>query len=61
MWIEDLTKALYYLNVTDIKYKVTIDFVHDGRIQLSSGRQLSVKYLVTLYDRYIKTGDIVNP
>lgn len=39
MWIEDLTKALYYLNAcpNDIKWGVLIEKISDGIIYFAKG------------------------
>lgn len=42
MWIEDLTKALYYLNSLESKYYILIQKIENNIIYLTSGAKLSV-------------------
>ncbi len=59
MWIEDLTKALYYLNACDYRCSVLIDRIENHVIKFSNGRYVNVKTLMNCYNHYIKTGEIV--
>lgn len=59
MWIEDLTKALYFLNVTDYKDLVNITKIEKELIWFSNREMYPVQILVNCYDNYIKTGEIV--
>lgn len=59
MWIEDLTKALYFLNATDYKQIVLIDKIEDNIIYFTNGEWATVKELVTAYGHFIKTGEIM--
>lgn len=58
MWIEDLTKALYFLNATEYKYSVCIEKIEDNIIFFSNGTKASVFACAKYYDIYIKTGKI---
>ena len=58
MWIEDLTKALYFLNAIDYKYKLLIEKIEDNIIYFTNGKMASVKGLMNAYDNMIKTGEI---
>lgn len=59
MWIEDLTKALYFLNATEYKYSICIEKIENNVIKFSNGKYVNVKILTSCYDNYIKTGEIV--
>ena len=59
MWIEDLTKALYFLNATEYKYSVCIDKIEGELIWFSNHKTMPVQVLANCYDNYIKTGEIV--
>ena len=59
MWIEDLTKALYFLNATEYKYSVCIDKIEKELVWFSNHKTMSVQVLANCYDIYIKTGEIV--
>lgn len=59
MWIEDLTKALYFLNATEYRCSVLIDKIENNAIKFSNGRYVNVKTLTNCYDHYIETGEIV--
>lgn len=58
MWIEDLTKALYFLNATYYKYELLISTIEDNIIYFTNGKMASVKGLTNAYDRMVKTGEI---
>ncbi len=58
MWIEDLTKALYFLNVTEYKYSVCIDRIEGGLVWFSNHKTMPVQILANLYDNYIRTGEV---
>lgn len=57
MWIEDLTKALYFLNATEYKYSVCIEKIEGELIWFSNHKTIPVQVLANLYDNYIKTGE----
>ena len=59
MWIEDLTKALYFLNATDYKYTVCIEKIENNFIYFSNHKAWPIGALAKFYDNYIKTGEIV--
>ena len=59
MWIEDLTKALYFLNATDYKYTLLIESIKGGCVFFTNGKSMPVEILKNCYDNYIKTGEIV--
>ena len=59
MWIEDLAKALYFLNATDYKYTVCIDKIEKELVWFSNYKTMPVQVLANCYDTYIKTGEIV--
>ena len=58
MWIEDLTKALYFLNMTEYKYSVCIDKIENELIWFSNHKFMPVQVLANLYDNYIRTGEV---
>lgn len=58
MWIEDLTKALYFLNATEYKYSVCIDRIENELVWFSNHKTMPVQVLANLYDNYIKTGEV---
>lgn len=58
MWIEDLTKALYFLNATEYKYSVCIDKIENELVWFSNHKTMPVQVLANLYDNYIKTGEV---
>ena len=58
MWIEDLTKALYFLNATYYKYELLIEKIEDNIIYFTNGKMASVKGLMNAYDKMVKTGEI---
>ena len=60
MWIEDLTKALYFLNATDYKHTVCIEKIKNNVVFFSNRQCVSIKCLVNAYDKYIATGKLVN-
>lgn len=59
MWIEDLTKALYFLNATEYKYSVTIEKIEFNRIWFSNHTSIPVNELAEYYERYIRTGEVI--
>ena len=59
MWIEDLTKALYFLNATEYKYTLLIDKIEDNIIHFTNGQMASIIGLTKAYDNYIKTGEVI--
>ena len=59
MTVEDLTKALYFLNITDYKDLVNIIKIEKELIWFSNGEMYPIQILVNCYDIYIKTGEIV--
>ena len=58
MWIEDLTKALYFLNVTEYKYSVCIEKIENELVWFSNHKTIPVQILANLYDNYIRTGEV---
>lgn len=58
MWIEDLTKALYFLNATEYKYSVCIEKIIDDTIFFSNHKILSVEFLVSAYEDLIRYGKV---
>ena len=58
MWIEDLTKALYFLNATHYKYSVCIDSIQRNVITFSNGKTFTVLGLARCYDKMVETGEI---
>lgn len=58
MWIEDLTKALYFLNVTEYKYSVCIEKIENNTVFFSNHKILSVEFLVSAYDDLIRYGKV---
>ena len=59
MWIEDLTKALYFLNATDYRRTLLIDKIEDNIIYFTNGEWATVKELVATYGHFIRTGEIM--
>lgn len=59
MTIEDLTKALYFLNVTDYKDLVNITKIEKELVWFSNHKTMPVQVLANCYDNYIRTGEIV--
>lgn len=60
MWIEDLTKALYFLNLTEYKYSLCIEKIEDNVIYFTNHKCAYVVGLANAYDNYMKTGEIPN-
>lgn len=58
MKIEDLTKALYFLNTTEYKYSLCIQKIEDNVIYFTNNKYAYVIGLANAYDNYIKTGEI---
>lgn len=58
MWIEDLTKALYFLNATEYKYSVCIEKIEDNVVFFSNGQKLNIKLLVSAYENLIYNGEV---
>lgn len=56
MWLQDVTKALYYLNASGKSYSIVIEAIENGYVWFSNGERLQVKYLADMYDQYIKCG-----
>ena len=50
MWIEDLTKALYFLNVTEYKYSVCIEKIEKELVWFSNHKTMPVQVLANCYD-----------
>ena len=59
MWIEDLTKALYVLNATDYRRTLLINKIENNIIFFTNGEWATVKELVSAYDHFIKTGEVM--
>ena len=60
MWIEDLTKALYFLNASDLKWDVCINKIENNIVYFSNSIQVPLKILVNGYNHYLKTGEIID-
>lgn len=58
MWIEDLTKALYFLNATEYKYSVCIEKIENNTVFFSNHKSLSIGFLVSAYDNLIYNGEV---
>lgn len=58
MWIEDLTKALYFLNVTEYKYSVCIEKIENNVVFFSNNQKINIKLLVNAYENLIHNGEI---
>ncbi len=58
MWIEDLTKALYFLNATEYKYSVCIEKIENNVVFFSNGQKLNIKLLVSAYENLIYNGEV---
>ena len=52
MSIEELAKALYYLNISELRDELEIDTISDGTIWFSDGGALKVSTLVGCYEDY---------
>ena len=59
MWIEDLTKALYFLNATEYKYTLLIEKIENNCVYFTSGSKCMLNTLVYAYDKYITTGEVM--
>lgn len=60
MWIEDLTKAMYFLNASKYKYTVCIEKIENNVVSFSNRQCVSIKRLANAYDKYIATGKLVD-
>lgn len=58
MWIDDLTKALYFLNVTDCRWTLLVKEITGNVIFFTDGTCATVSELVEYYDNFIRTGEI---
>lgn len=58
MWIEDLTKALYFLNVTEYKYSVCIEKIENNVVFFSNNQKINIKLLVSAYENLIYNGEV---
>lgn len=58
MWIEDLTKALYFLNVTEYKYSVCIEKIENNVVFFSNNQKINIKLLVNAYENLIYNGEV---
>jgi len=59
MPIEDLTKALYFLNATEYKHTLFIDKIQGYYVWFSNGKGMPLEILKNAYDNYIKTGEVL--
>ena len=59
MWIEDLTKALYFLNVTDSRNYLLVDRIVGNVIYFTNGTMMTVEDAITAYNVYIKNGNLI--
>ena len=57
--IEDLAKAFYFLNATPYKYSMQVNKVLNNIVYFHTGECINIKILVSAYNHYIKTGEIV--
>lgn len=58
MWIEDLTKALYFLNATEYKYSVCIEKIENNVVFFSNNQKINIKLLVSAYESLIHNGEV---
>ena len=58
MWIDELTKALYFLNATDYRWTLLVRKITDNFIFFTDGSCARVQDLVKAYDNFIRTGEI---
>ena len=58
MWLEDLTKALYYLNSL-IGNNLLVESVKDGMIYFTNGTMATVKDLTEAYDLFFNKGEAI--
>ena len=58
MWVEDLAKALYYLNSMIDNY-LLIESIKDNVIYFTNGTAATVQNLVEAYDLFFKTGEAI--
>ena len=56
MWLQDITKALYYLNASEKSYSIVIEAIENGYVLFTNGTRLTVRYLADMYDQYMKCG-----
>lgn len=57
MWIEDLTKALYYLSMTEIRHHILIKRIEDDVIYFTNETAVTVQDLIEAYNLFFKTGE----
>lgn len=60
MWIEDLTKAMYFLNASKYKHTVCIEKIENNVVFFSNRQCVSIKRLADAYEKYIKTGKTID-
>lgn len=58
MWIEDLTKALYFLNATDSRNYLLIDRIINNVIFFTNGTVITVGDAADAYNVYMNTGEL---
>lgn len=58
MWVEDLAKALYYLNFMISNY-LLVESIKDNVIYFTNGTAATVKDLTEAYDLFFKTGEAI--
>lgn len=63
MKIEDIAKAMYFLNAIQNKYLEYIDVkqIENNTILLSNNIVISIPVLVNYYNNYVRTGKVVKP
>lgn len=63
MKIEDIAKAMYFLNAIQNKYLEYIDVkqIENNTILLSNNIVISIPVLVNHYNNYTRTGKVVKP
>ena len=57
MWIEDLTKALWELNASELKYTCCVKEIKNGKIVMTSGKWFEIADLVAQYDKHYGSGN----
>lgn len=58
MWIEDLTKALYFLNASDNRRCLLINRIVNNVIYFTNGTAMTVEDAADAYNVYMNTGEL---
>lgn len=58
MWIEDLTKALYFLNASDSRRCLLINRIVNNVIYFTNDTAITVEDAAKAYNVYIKYGEL---